>query len=139
MQFKHRQRTWTVISPKKIYKLPTNTQKDAQYHQSLGICKAKLFNTMKYYRTPSRMVAIKTNTENNKHWWGRGETVNTCALLMRMQNDITIKENSMMLPQKNKNHKMIQTISLLDVYWKVFEAESQRDICTHTFTAALFQ
>ena len=34
--FKNGQKTWTDISPKKIYKWPIRTGKDVQYHSSFG-------------------------------------------------------------------------------------------------------
>ena len=41
-QSKSGKKTWTDISPKKIYRWITNTWKDAQYHSLLGKCKSKL-------------------------------------------------------------------------------------------------
>ena len=42
-QMKNGQKTWTDISPKKIYWWPTSTWKNAQYHWLLlGKCKSKL-------------------------------------------------------------------------------------------------
>ena len=55
IQLKNGQRSWTVISPKKIHKWPKVTQKDAQY-KSLVKCKSK--PQWDYHFIHTRMATI---------------------------------------------------------------------------------
>ena len=63
---------------------------------------------MRYHLTPVRMVIIKKYT-NNKYWREYREKGTLLALLLGMQIDIAIIENSMkILPQIKKSCYMIQ-------------------------------
>ena len=57
---KNGQKIWIDISPKKIYKWPISTWKDAQHHLSLGKHESKLWDNN---LTSIRMATIKTKTK----------------------------------------------------------------------------
>ena len=93
--------------------------------------------TMRYHFTQVRM-AIK-----NKYWqvlekriWRKG---NPSALLVGMQTGTATVENSMELPQKNKNGTTFDPVTSLQVvYPKNPKIPVEKNLCTPMFTAALF-
>ena len=68
-QSKNGQKTWIDISPKKTYRWPTNTWKDAQHHSLSEKCKLK---PQRYHLMQIRMATITKSTKN-KFWRGCGE------------------------------------------------------------------
>ena len=87
---------WTDISPKKTYRWPTETWKDAQHHLS-GKCKSKL----QWDTTSHLSKQLKSKTQETS-WWGYGKKRHPLALLVGMKIGAATVENSMEVPQKVK-------------------------------------
>ena len=62
--------------------------------------------TMRYHPIPARMAIIKKSTIS-KCWRGCGEKGNPFVVLVGMQIDTTIMENSMEVLQKTKNRTTV--------------------------------
>ena len=81
-QWKNEQKTWIVISPKKIYRWPTSTWKKAQHHWLLEKCKSKLLwsTTSHQSEWPSLLSPQITNAgesvEKREHSYPSGRNVN---------------------------------------------------------------
>ena len=70
IQLKNEKRTWTDISPRRIYKGPRDIMKRCS--ASLAIRELQIKTTLRYHFTAVRMPIINKAT-NNKCWRGCGE------------------------------------------------------------------
>ena len=84
---------------------------------SLIIREIQTQTTMRYHLRAVRMAKI-SNSGNNRCWQGYAEMGNTLALLVGMQTGEATLENSMDIPQKNKNRSFDPGIALLGIYPK---------------------
>ena len=90
---------------------------------------------MRYHLTPVIMANIKKSTVLAKMW----RKVIPFTLLVSMKIDEGTIENSIEVPQKNKNKTTIDTIiSLPVIYLKQMKTLIGKDKCTSVFIAALF-
>ena len=132
-QWKNRQTTWIDISPRKIYRWPTSTWKNAQHPLLLEKCKLK---TTRYHLTPVRM-AIMNKSKDNKCWRGCGENATLrhcwweCKLVQPLWRTVCRYLRKLYIEPPYDS-----AIPLLGIHLdKTFLA---KDTCTWMFIAALF-
>ena len=90
---------------------------------------------MRYHLTPVRMVIIKKYT-NNKYWREYREKGTLLALLLGMQIDIAIIENSMkILPQIKKSCYMIQQSHSVHVSGENYESKRSSVHCSTIYNS----
>ena len=90
---------WTDVSPKKTYRWPTGTWKDAQHHSSWGECKSK----PQWNITSHLSEWLKSKTQETTSVGQDVETKENCTLLVPTNwCNHQFVENSMEVPKKLK-------------------------------------
>ena len=109
--------------------------------ESLILREMQVKTTARHHFTPVRM-SITTEFTNNECWRGCGAKGTLLTLLVGMEIDTAIIENSMQVPEKKEKQKIQlpydPAIPLLGIYQKKMKTLLQKDTCINGHSRTVY-